>query len=1007
MKQRIEWCKEHIHRILLLFLIAFIPLYPKLPLLDIKYTWVYIRIEDLLVTGVYALFIVSRFRRPAAFRTPLTIPIAVYWLVGFISLIHSLAFIGPKIDHFFPFLGILHFLRRIEYMGLFFVAYDTFRDRRYRRFGVLVIILTVLAVIVYGYGQKFYGWPAFLTMNEEFAKGVPLRLPPTARIASTFGGHYDLAAYLVLTLPILVTLVFSSTAWVLRLTALAVFVGGYTVLLFTASRISFGVYLVSTSSALWMMRKRWAIPILIITSVWCMQYVSGAQERFVKTLRFSDVIVDLSTGRPVGTLEKLEGTTAVVEEQESPATESLPKGTGYIGVQSPPSAPAKIVKTLEHFSSTALSTGSGEISTASGSFLIQKAFVYDISITTRFQGQWPKAMEAFGRNVFLGSGYSTLSIASDSDYMRMLGETGVLGSLAFLGIFVSAFSYYRLRNSALLGMDRALTVGVYGGLVGLLLNAVLIDVFEASKVAYTFWAYLGMATAILAGKDQGLHSYQKVMRSLIGHRYTVYGGILILVFILYRQALAHYFLGDDFTWLKWAADTYLTEVPGYISDAKGFFFRPIPKLWYYGMYSVFWLKPTAYHIASLVLFGLAGIILYSIMKRLGVRSWLAMIGTIFFVSQSIHHENVFWVSGQSSLLAAMFAAMAIGYAIPGAPSNRSVAYFRYIMLLFTCIAAMLSYDGLAVLPLVLVYILVISRRVSLSTLFPLVLIPMYWAARTASGAVPLSGDYGYNLSKLPVNALGNGIGYVAAIFAGPRVVDTAHSVREVLQPYGSQLMVGMTVLAAVSIALLAKPVVREMRTGTVKSAIHWFVIAGLFMVPYLGLGGMAERYAILPSMALTVGLVLILDFLVSRRYDRWFVITMATVLLLVVWNIRELERVASDWGKASRVAEETLLTVKSEFFPLEYDTHFLIIDVPIRYGRAWIFPTGLGDAFWHMYRFGPYTYTIVPVGSMEEAYAYPVASGQRYELIFEDYVLKRAVKQVETIELEPPGGEPQ
>ncbi|KXK12267.1 MAG: hypothetical protein UZ22_OP11002000066 [Microgenomates bacterium OLB23] len=40
-------------------------------------------------------------------------------------------------------------------------------------------------------------------MNPEFAKGRILFLTPEARLSSTFAGHYDLAAYLVLMLPLL------------------------------------------------------------------------------------------------------------------------------------------------------------------------------------------------------------------------------------------------------------------------------------------------------------------------------------------------------------------------------------------------------------------------------------------------------------------------------------------------------------------------------------------------------------------------------------------------------------------------------------------------------------------------------------------------------------------------------------------------------------------------------------------------------------------------------------
>src|SRR5436309_3070030 len=65
-----------------------------------------------------------------------------------------------------------------------------------------------LLVVAYGIGQKLYGFPAFLTMNEEFAKGIPLKLSALARIPSTFAGHYDLAAYLVFVIPIMGSLIF-------------------------------------------------------------------------------------------------------------------------------------------------------------------------------------------------------------------------------------------------------------------------------------------------------------------------------------------------------------------------------------------------------------------------------------------------------------------------------------------------------------------------------------------------------------------------------------------------------------------------------------------------------------------------------------------------------------------------------------------------------------------------------------------------------------------------------
>ena len=52
-------------------------------------------------------------------------------------------------------------------------------------------------------------------MNEEFAKGIPIKLSQLSRVPSTFAGHYDLAAYLVLMIPILTIQSFYIAVWIL------------------------------------------------------------------------------------------------------------------------------------------------------------------------------------------------------------------------------------------------------------------------------------------------------------------------------------------------------------------------------------------------------------------------------------------------------------------------------------------------------------------------------------------------------------------------------------------------------------------------------------------------------------------------------------------------------------------------------------------------------------------------------------------------------------------------
>src|SRR3989338_6181451 len=85
-----------------LFLVFFVPLYPKFPLLDIVHTWVYIRLEDFVMATiftVYLLVLVLERRLPRSF---LMMPISVYWLAGGLSVIWSLVFIGPSLTSYFP-----------------------------------------------------------------------------------------------------------------------------------------------------------------------------------------------------------------------------------------------------------------------------------------------------------------------------------------------------------------------------------------------------------------------------------------------------------------------------------------------------------------------------------------------------------------------------------------------------------------------------------------------------------------------------------------------------------------------------------------------------------------------------------------------------------------------------------------------------------------------------------------------------------------------------------------
>lgn len=466
------------------FLLLFIPLYPKFPLHNVAGTYVAIRLEDIfvaLLVGIFGIKIFYDFlvKKDYSFlKNYLNRLIFFYLIVGLISVISGI-FITKNITSHLAF---LHWLRRVEYISLFFVAYYSLKEFKQLKFLGWAVLISTFGVIIYGIGQKFFGWPVISTMNKEFSKGLFLTLTWWARINSTFAGHYDLAAYMVMILPLTVASLLIVKKWSARILIFLLGVLSYYLIILTASRISFGAYLVAVCFVIiFSGRKWWIIPFLAI-SILGMIFSDDLGQRYAATFK-----IDLSF---------LSGKVHFGSSKIALVPTTIPSPTPIVAVVTAPVRPSGGRRAMPRLTLTP--TPSPE-ATASGYYIESTALAVGRSTDIRLKVEWPRAIAAFLKSPALGTGFSSITLATDNDYLRMLGETGLLGTLAFMAIILEFFRkfYFSIKFNLLSRNEKLIILGIGGAAIGYFLNAAFIDVLEASKIAFFFWIMMGIGLKIV------------------------------------------------------------------------------------------------------------------------------------------------------------------------------------------------------------------------------------------------------------------------------------------------------------------------------------------------------------------------------------------------------------------------------------------------------------------------------------------------------------------------------
>lgn len=444
--QRLLSKLENINKYLVAAIILAIPLYPKFPLFSIPNTYVSVRLEDFLIALTLMIFLLTNLGDLRNFfKKKIFLVIALFLACGLLSYLSGL-FVTQTISWK---LGFLHWARRVEYISMFFVGYVIVKKHpQYLQFFMKLFFLVVFISFLYGLGQKYFNFPIIVTQNEEYSKGVALRYVEGSHINSTFAGHYDLATYLVFVLPLILAINVYFKKW--NIFYLLTYFAGLWLLVNTASRISLVSYVVAASVALILLKRFKRGFILIFASILFIGFSSNLISRYERVIEIFSATV------------KKYAQVVVVPPVYAQDVSALRRDTA-----TPTPTPIPVFE--------------------------------DRSTSIRLNVEWPRAIRAFLKNPLLGTGYSSITLATDNDYLRLLGETGLLGVSSFfliLSYLATPFLRYFRSSGNSEDYERIFLASFVGGFLGILINAFFIDVFEASKFAITLWLIFGMLYSV-------------------------------------------------------------------------------------------------------------------------------------------------------------------------------------------------------------------------------------------------------------------------------------------------------------------------------------------------------------------------------------------------------------------------------------------------------------------------------------------------------------------------------
>lgn len=423
---------------LFFIVLIFIAIMPKINIISISGNGAGIRVEDIILAllAVYYIIVIFINKTKKIESNELKNISKIFMIFLAITLISTI--FGYFQGYIKLKLGALYFLRKIEYFLLLIVSYDIVINDMWNLKSFLKFVdIVVIFHFIYSILQ-------LLGILGSFNRGEALSTLTQGRVSSTFNGAYELSAFLLLVMPIYLNKIIVEKKYKLKdiMCTLMIFF----CILASDSRTSIIIFMFLIILFFTKEEKNknkvalvWCIIIFLITT-------------------FSILTIDIS--------DNLDDTRF--------ATINI----------------SKMIRTTQdawyHKDFDAyVMTGKWY-----GSYYNVNKLSSDASFTIRVN-HWMQILDGLIRSPFIGVGASISGGSADGNYVRVLGESGILGFIFWIGMYIYILKILRNGKNG----NKIEKITRYA-LISMLFGAIFIDVFEASKVMMFFWTMLGITLAL-------------------------------------------------------------------------------------------------------------------------------------------------------------------------------------------------------------------------------------------------------------------------------------------------------------------------------------------------------------------------------------------------------------------------------------------------------------------------------------------------------------------------------